>query len=250
MKNTKENNFSLCLDQGNSSTKAGVFAGDNLVEVFQYPNADKKAISEILNRYNIVDCIMSSVIESDKELLLNLSKRTSRFIQLDETTLTPIKNLYKTPETLGKDRLAAAVGANFLQPNKNILVIDAGTAITYDFIDSDARFYGGNIAPGIDMRLKSLHQFTGKLPLVEADRNYDFLGDDTNSAILSGVMYGVESEINGYINTLKIKYPELLTFLTGGSSFYFEEKFKSAIFVEKNLVLIGLNRLLRQNVQK
>jgi type III pantothenate kinase len=251
MKYDSENkNFSLCLDQGNSATKAGVFSGDKIVDFFLYQNSNKAILLELFEKHIISDCILSSVIHTDEETLSIIGKNCNFFIELNEITPVPINNLYRTPETLGKDRLAAIVGASWLQPGRDLLVIDAGTAITYDFIDSSGNYYGGNIAPGVEMRLKALHHFTKKLPLVNVEEETKFLGVDTRSAIQSGVMYGVEFEINGYINTLKIKYPELLTFLTGGSSFYFEEKFKSAIFVERNLVLIGLNRILRHNVQK
>ena len=157
--------------------------------------------------------------------------------------------MYETPETLGKDRLAAVVGASFLKPGKDILVIDAGTAITYDFINSKKQYLGGNIAPGINLRLRSLHEFTQRLPLVQVNSESPLLGVDTNSALVSGALYGIVFEIDGYISTLKIKYPQLSVFLTGGSTFYFDTKLKSPIFAEKNLVLIGLNRILQYNVQ-
>jgi len=142
------------------------------------------------------------------------------------------------------------VGASFLCPDCEILVIDAGTAITYDFIDSKKVYWGGNIAPGLDLRLRALHEFTQKLPLVSVKNETPFIGNSTDSAILSGVIYGIVFEIDGYINELKIKYPQLSTFLTGGSTFYFAAKLKNAIFAERNLVLIGLNRILQYNVQK
>jgi len=242
--------MNLCIDQGNSSTKVAVFNQDSLVEQFNYDSFDLDILSALQEKFDFRNCILSSVRSDNVELIQGLESRFGTFIQLSHNTSIPIENLYKTPETLGKDRLAAVIGAAYLKPVTDILVIDAGTAITYDFIDSEHKYRGGNIAPGINLRLRSLHEFTQKLPLVAAQTESDFLGKDTNSAILSGTIYGIVFEIDGYINTLKIKYPKLSTFLTGGSTFYFDNKLKSAIFVEKNLVLIGLNRILQYNVQK
>jgi len=242
--------MNLCIDQGNSSTKVAVFNQDSLVEQFNYDSFDLDILSALQEKFDFRNCILSSVRSDNVELIQGLESRFGTFIQLSHNTSIPIENLYKTPETLGKDRLAAVIGAAYLKPETDILVIDAGTAITYDFIDSEHKYRGGNIAPGINLRLRSLHEFTQKLPLVAAQTESDFLGKDTNSAILSGTIYGIVFEIDGYINTLKIKYPKLSTFLTGGSTFYFDNKLKSAIFVEKNLVLIGLNRILQYNVQK
>ncbi len=242
--------MNLCIDQGNSSTKVAVFDQDKLIEQFNYDVFNANELSALQEKFDLQDCILSSVRSDNNELIKKLENAFRKFIQLSHTTLIPIENLYKTPETLGKDRLAAVIGATYLKPQTDILVIDAGTAITYDFIDSENKYQGGNIAPGINLRLRSLHEFTQKLPLVNAQTESLFLGNDTNSAILSGTIYGIVFEIDGYINTLKIKYPKLSTFLTGGSTFYFDNKLKSAIFVEKNLVLIGLNRILQYNAQK
>lgn len=240
--------MNLCIDQGNSSTKIGVFDNNVLIESFTYKNLNHTDISNIINKFNINACILSSVVECNDELIDWLQKHIQHFIELSHTTLIPIENLYKTPETLGKDRLAAVIGAAFLKPDTDIFVVDAGTAITYDFMDADNKYYGGNIAPGLDLRLRSLHEFTQKLPLVGMVTDQPFLGHDTNSALISGAVYGIVFEIDGYINALKIKYPQLSTFLTGGSIFYFDNKLKNAIFAERNLVLIGLNRILQYNV--
>jgi type III pantothenate kinase len=242
--------MNLCIDQGNSSTKVAVFNQNELVEQFNYEVFTMGDLYTLQKKFDLSDCILSNVSSDNVDLDRRLENTFRTFIQLTYNTSIPIVNLYKTPETLGKDRLAAVIGAAFLKPETDILVIDAGTAITYDFIDSEKNYRGGNIAPGLNLRLRSLHEFTQKLPLVQAQTQSPFLGVDTNSAILSGAIYGIVFEIDGYINTLKIKYPKLSTFLTGGSTFYFDNKLKSAIFVEQNLVLIGLNRILQYNVQK
>ena len=167
---------------------------------------------------------------------------------MNENTSLPIKNLYKTPSTLGKDRIAVAVAANYLKPNTNVLVIDAGTTITYEFIDTKGQYLGGNISPGMKMRFNSLHTFTKKLPLIEHTENSDLLGNDTKSAISSGIINGIIFEMDGYINTLKEKYADIVIFLTGGDTFFFESTLKNRIFAHKNLLLIGLNRILNYNV--
>ena len=242
--------MNLCIDQGNSSTKAGLFESDELVGQHLFEKFDQQEINFLFKKYNINNCILSSVILRNDKIIDILKNKTSYFIELTQYTPIPIKNKYKTPETLGKDRLAAVIGANFIKPDSALLIIDAGTAITYDFIDAENTYHGGNIAPGINLRLRSLHEFTKKLPLVEPNIDSPLLGDDTKSAIISGAIHGIVFEIDGYINTLKIKYPKLSTFLTGGSFFYFDTKLKNAIFAERNLVLIGLNRILQYNVQK
>jgi len=242
--------MNLCIDQGNSSTKVGVFNQTELVETFVFEKIEKADVLALIDRFSIDRCIISSVT-SDNEVFIDLLEtHFVDFIELSHKTAIPIENRYATPETLGKDRLAVVIGASFLKQNTDILVVDAGTAITYDFIDAQNIYHGGNIAPGLNLRLRALHEFTHKLPLVEIKRESPLLGNSTDSAILSGAIYGIVFEIDGYINILKIKYPQLSVFLTGGSTFYFDTKLKNAIFAERNLVLIGLNRILQYNVQK
>ena len=242
--------FQLCIDQGNSSTKIGIFNYNALVHQAEYKEFSENEIVEIQNNFQIQSAIISSVVTNNEALLQLLQIHFQQLVIFSHHTSVPIENRYLTPQTLGLDRLAAIVGAQFLQPNKDLLVIDAGTAITYDFLDSNKVYWGGNIAPGIEMRLKSLHDYTQKLPLIQAEPYDELLGNDTKTAILAGVLQGIQFEMDGYINTLKIKYPELSIFLTGGSTFYFDTKLKNLIFAEKKLVLIGLNRILNFNVQK
>ena len=242
--------MNLCIDQGNSSTKVGVFEKNVLIEYFSFPVFGTNEIDKLLSTFNIDKAILSSVVLNNELIISEITKCVSFFLELTHETSIPVKNQYKTPETLGKDRLAAVVGAAFIKPNSDILVVDSGTAITFDFIDSNKIYFGGNISPGINLRLKALHQFTQKLPLVEVQgkKESPLLGNDTESALISGALQGVVFEIDGYIDALKIKYPQLSTFLTGGSTFYFDTKLKNAIFAERNLVLIGLNQILQYNV--
>jgi len=242
--------YQLCIDQGNSNTKIAVFEANNLVEFKIYKDLTISGLKDILHRFPVTACIFSSVTDQNSELIQFLKQQIPGFIVLDDKTLVPFKSRYTTPGTLGKDRIAAIAGAIYLKPGADLLVIDAGTAITYDFVDADGVFHGGNIAPGLEMRLRALNEFTRKLPLVELETDVPLLGTDTKTAILSGVVNGIIFEINGYFDNLKFKYPELSIYLTGGSTFYFYTKLKNPIFAEKYLVLIGLNRILQFNVQK
>ncbi len=242
--------MNLCIDQGNSSTKIGVFDDNVLIEYFVIEELSEVEIEKLFDKFEIAACIISSVTMKYDGVLEILTKKNIFFVQLDHNTAVPIVNKYETPQTLGKDRLAAIVGAVFLEPDNDLLIIDAGTAITYDLVDADGVYWGGNISPGLSMRLRALHEFTQKLPLVEPLVDSPLIGNSTNSALISGALHGIVFEIDGYINALKIKYPKLSVFLTGGSIFYFDTKLKNAIFAERNLVLIGLNRILQYNVQK
>ena len=242
--------MNLCIDQGNSRTKIAVFDSNNMVYEATFDQMEcEHEINGILYDFQVDKAILSSVLKVNSAWEQLLRQTCAHFISLSHLTPLPIQNTYQTPGTLGKDRLAAVVGAAFLQPDTDILVVDAGTAVTYDFIDASGVYHGGNIAPGVEMRLKALHTFTQKLPLVKIDTNVDFLGKDTQSAIQAGVLYGIVLEIDGYIERLMLKYPKLSVFLTGGSAVLFDNKLKSRIFADKNLVLTGLNRILQYNVK-
>lgn len=240
----------LCIDQGNSSIKVGIFQGNTLIESIIFKSSDKKDIILLFEKYPVQATIYSSVALYDEIFIKELQRAGNFVLELTHETPIPIKNEYDSPETLGKDRLAAVVGAWHIMPNNNLLVIDAGSAITFDFIDNKGIYRGGNISPGVDLRLRGLHEFTQRLPLVSAPKEeVAFIGKNTQSAILAGVVYGIVFEMDGYIDSLKNQYADLSTFLTGGSTFYFANKLKNAIFANENLVLIGLNRILQHNVQ-
>ena len=203
----------------------------------------------LLDQYPLKNGILSTVIEAKRELIACLNSRLKRFFFLDERMRLPIDIRYQTPETLGKDRIAAAVGANFLQPEKDILVIDAGTAVTYEVLMASGIYLGGNISPGMTTRFRALNRFAKQLPLVSEKEDVPLLGSSTETAILAGVVNGMVYEMDGYIDELQKKYPGIYVFLTGGHSFYFEKRLKNTIFAVLNLVLIGLNRILEYNVE-
>ena len=194
--------------------------------------------------------ILSAVKVVDQEIIQFLSGNFNYFLELDQQTELPIENLYETPETLGKDRIAAAVGANELFPDQNLLIIDAGTAITYDLVSEKNQFIGGNISPGLEMRFKALNQFTGKLPLINYSDEFQLIGRNTTDAIRAGVQNGMRYEIDQTIAIFNRNYQNLQIIMTGGDSNFFDKKLNYSIFVHFNLTLIGLNRILEYNAKK
>ncbi|MCD7938569.1 MAG: type III pantothenate kinase, partial [Tannerellaceae bacterium] len=233
---------------GNTSTKVALFdKNGSLVNSFIYKEFKSDSLLFLLDEYRPSSGILSTVIRIDPSLLSILEERLDFFMILDEHVRLPIQIGYETPDSLGKDRLAAAVGAFTVMPGRNLLVIDAGTAITYEVIEASGIYIGGNISPGMSTRFKALHTFTSKLPLVEETDEVPLIGFSTTSALQAGVVNGIIFEMDGYINELKIKYPDLFVFLTGGHSFYFERRLKNSIFANINLVLTGLNTILESN---
>ena len=190
--------------------------------------------------------IQSSVVIHTPEMEDMLSK-AGRFILLTELTPLPVKNLYQTPKSLGKDRIAAVTGAWSMFPRRNILVIDAGTCITYDFINQQGEYPGGGISPGIRMRFKAMHTFTGKLPLIEPEDFDELIGKSTTESLLSGVYNGVTGEIREMVRLYREKYGDVMVLITGGDHELLNNKLKISIFAVPELVLLGLNEILDYN---
>jgi type III pantothenate kinase len=197
--------------------------------------------------WGVTKTIVSSVVSLDNSLKNNIRDALPGAMFVDTFTPLPIENLYSTPGSLGIDRLCAAVGANYLFPSTNLLVIDAGTAITIDQVNDSNQFVGGNISPGITTRFRALHHFTSKLPLVEIQESFDKIGSSTESAIVAGVQLGVLYEISSYIHDFLTLHPCSKIIITGGDAFFFEKNLKYTIFVEPFLVQKGLNRILNYN---
>ena len=240
--------MNLVIDQGNSLTKTGVFDQSGLIRSHSLKNPDENSFMNLLNEFRIDQLMVSSVTQDGQRLYEMLRKHVGKGHFFDMHTKLPFTNLYQTPETIGKDRLAAVAGAMHQFPMEDVFVIDAGTAITYELITRHQVYQGGNIAPGLQMRFKALNHFTSRLPLCEPDDAFALLGNSTQSAITAGVQNGLIFEIDGYIDTLKKQYPELHIIITGGDADFFAGKLKNPIFVDQNLVLKGLNRILEQNV--
>lgn len=239
-------NMNLIIDVGNTLSKVAVFNDDSIVFHEKHSTLSVDAFEKILRTYPIGKAIFSSTGEFPVYIEEFLSQRLP-LLRFCSETLLPIKNCYKTPQTLGADRLAAAVGAFVLFPHQNVLSIDSGTAITYDLVTCKGEYLGGAISPGIEMRFKALHQFTVRLPLISFNTNHPLIGYDTETSILSGVLNGVLAEVDGYIAQIGAQYPPLTVVFTGGNSIYFDKKLKNSIFVNPNLVLFGLNRILEYN---
>lgn len=244
--------MNLVIDQGNTFNKLGVFDKEQLIHSYSEKILDKKTMANLLMNYSISNVIVSSVqyyfdnISEAKEVL-HIPQELNVLV-LSAETQVPISNSYKTPKTLGRDRLAALVGASLSDIGCPKLVIDAGTAITIDYLDENNNFKGGNISPGIQTRFKSLKQNTKHLPLLECNSESPFLGLSTNEAIWSGVQNSVIYEIDGYINHFNQLNPSTKTFFTGGDVDFFANNLKNRIFVHQNLVLTGLNAILEHNV--
>ncbi|MEO1051497.1 MAG: type III pantothenate kinase [Bacteroidota bacterium] len=237
--------MNLAIDFGNSSAKIAFFQGENMVELKEKVSVDD--LKEIVGLKKPDFTIISSVSQGTSEIIEQASLGPNT-IGLTAQTPIPAEIRYKTPHTLGVDRIAAVIGAQTLFPNQNCLVIDAGTCITYDFIDSQRKYFGGAISPGLRMRFKSLNNFTARLPLVEFDdRDYDLIGDSTETSILSGIINGTVAEIQEIIRKYKHKFSDLQILICGGDARFVESRMKSAGIAKPELVLIGLNSILEYN---
>ncbi|WP_028890538.1 type III pantothenate kinase [Tenacibaculum sp. 47A_GOM-205m] len=238
----------LIIDAGNTRVKVAVFEIDTLKEVFVFEKTNIiPELEKIISKYSISNSIVSSVttfsekVKTRVEALLNP-------VFLNSETKVPFVNKYKTPKTLGVDRIALASAAVKMYPNKNVLVLDAGTCITYDFVTKKGEYLGGAISPGIQMRYKALHEFTAKLPLLEPSKLESFIGVDTNTSIHSGVINGISKEIDGIIKQYQKKYSDLTVVLTGGDTYFLSKQLKSVIFAHPNFVLEGLHTILTHNL--
>ncbi|MDZ4847552.1 MAG: type III pantothenate kinase [Chitinophagales bacterium] len=239
--------MNLAIDIGNTRVKVAVFNDEKLLHTQAYEKFEEKDVKFLFKRFSIQHSILSAVSSYEDSVSAFLATN-SKVVILDTKTPLPIKIFYKTPLTLGKDRIAAVAGAVALFPKENVLVLDAGTAITHEFINAEGEYLGGGISPGIRLRFKALNAYTSHLPLIEPE-NIDYLtGRSTKESILSGVMNGIRFEIEGIIKEYSEKYSELKVLMTGGDAPAFETTLKSKIFAVPNLVLTGLNKILQHNV--
>ncbi|WP_454803509.1 type III pantothenate kinase [Mucilaginibacter phyllosphaerae] len=244
--------LNLVIDIGNTLTKVAVFENYGLLQAGQYQQPDEKDIDAFLKLYKIDRVIIASV-KTDRQPWQYLLQQRFAVTYFNSSINAGINNLYKTPNTLGADRLAAVIGANYLYPNTNNIVISGGTCITYDYIDAGANYFGGSISPGLNMRYKAVNHYTAALPLLQADANFTATyGDDTVSAIRSGVQNGIKYELEGFIKQY-IKTPqECNIILSGGDSIFFDTLLKNSIFApyiktEPYLVLKGLNAAIQKH---
>jgi type III pantothenate kinase len=241
--------MNLILDLGNTNKKLAITdSSGTIIKLEILTDISTPAIKTFVEKNPGIDsCILSSVIRHPSSINTFLEKHF-RFIELTESTPLPVINRYRAPKELGKDRLAAITGGASFFPCKDLLVIVAGTCITYNLITSGNEFLGGAISPGLSMRFKALHTFTAKLPLVTFKEIENPVGTNTEQSILSGVINGIVSEMEGFALLYKKEFPDLKIILSGGDLKYFDNRLKISIFAIPNIVLLGLHQILTFNV--
>ncbi len=242
----------IAIDVGNSRTKAGVFEAGRLLDTRTFDREDVEGIFAYTAQWHIEDAIVCA--SGKMNFSMDLLPLSGKVYQLSHEMPVPFEILYETPETLGRDRIACVAGAWARFPTQPSLVVDAGTCMTYDFIDQDGRYHGGNISPGTRMRYRAMHEYTAALPDVSDMDLAKFtslpgcagrLGKRTTEALELGGYLGALFEIEGYIRMFSAEYQEINIILTGGDAVFFEEKLKRKIFVLPDLVLLGLSGILR-----
>jgi len=238
--------MNLVVDSGNTRIKAGLFKDRELIKKELFLN-----LTELKNFIitTHADHILVSSVNHDPAEILSWSASEGKKISLNSKLPLPIRIDYQTPDSLGVDRLAAVCGAQELFPDRTCLIIDAGTCINYELLDAQNIYHGGAISPGISMRFQAMHTFTARLPLVNADEKIGLIGNTTKTCLQSGVMNGVLEEVKGIIKQYQRIYPDLTVIMCGGDYPFFENRLKPSIFVAPELVLIGLNRILRYHVE-
>ena len=237
--------MNLAIDYGNSLIKAGLFTSYELQERREMVTWED--LKELIAKLQPEQTIIGSVAERPESILKRFPGEN--VLVLTAHTPLPFTIKYATPETLGADRLAAIAGAQLRFPQQNSLVIDIGTCITYDILTQENEYLGGAISPGLDMKLRALHEFTAQLPLVGMENDVELIGDSTKNSILSGVVIGSEAEMREIIRMYCDKFPDLRIIVCGGGSKYFESRLSESVTYAPDLVLEGLNSILKHNVR-
>jgi type III pantothenate kinase len=242
----------LIIDIGNTLAKVALFEDADPLAITYLPVLTIDALELFFNDSGLArpeEAIISTVRQSE-DVFIDYLKSHFRLLLFSTDTPLPIKNLYNSPETLGFDRLAAAIAATSMFPHRNVLIINTGTAITYDLVTRNNEYLGGAISPGLTMRLMALHNFTQKLPLVVLKDETPLVGRTTDESILSGVLNATRTEIDGMIEKFNNHYEQLAVILSGGDVKYFDKSLKNSIFAVPNIVISGLNQLLAFNFGK
>ncbi len=239
--------MNLIIDIGNTRTKLALFKDEELfhIEIVTQNDFEKRALS-LIDKHFIKKGILSSVIFLEKDRIAEISQKID-LLELHSEVDVPFKNNYGTPKTLGVDRIALVAAAINDFPEQNVLVIDAGTCITYDYVSAKKEYFGGAISPGIEMRYKAMHSFTNKLPELSRQKEVNFIGNSTANSMHSGVIHGVIGEIDNFVRLYKEKNGFLTVVLTGGDANYLANKLKIDIFAQPNFLLRGLNTILIYN---
>jgi type III pantothenate kinase len=238
--------ITICFDFGNTRLKYAVFEGDVLKAVEVLASGSVEEVSQVLQKHVPGRSILASVIAHDPALEDLLESKTS-FHKLSHESKLPFTVPVGKPETMGADRIALAAAMVKFYPGKNNLVVGLGTAITYNFINKYNEFLGGGISPGMELRLKSLHDYTALLPLVKKDWNFPLIGYDTRTNILSGVILGMAKEIDGTIDAYQERYGNFNVVITGGDSLYFAQHLKNTIFADPDFLYKGLYAISAYN---
>ncbi len=250
MKPNQSKAMNLIIDIGNTRVKAAVFEQDSLVVLLAFTRDELlEKIDFFLKKYQITDAILSSVQDLSEQVCANLQQKIP-FLVLDARTKVPFVNTYATKNTLGVDRIALVSNASKKYPNQNVLIIDAGTCITYDYINAKNEYLGGAISPGVQMRYRALHAYTSKLPLLEKREATSITGGSTEDSMHSGVVVGVIGEISFVIEAYEKENRHLTVVLTGGDTYFLANQLKSSIFANPNFVLEGLNTILNHNKEE
>ncbi len=242
--------ISLALDIGNSRIKSGLFEGLALKEVREWDLHQTKDFVAYTTNQEVEKIIFASVADHKAFFAQASLPDHIPVIELTTETHLPFTNIYQTPETLGKDRVAAVAGAWQLFPEQVVLIVDAGTCITFDLLTADRIYLGGNISPGLAMRYQAMHAFTANLPKVSVAFLPSWLGTSTEEALQNGGLYGMVGEIEYYRQEVERLYGNPVTVLTGGDAQVLAKKLKSQIFTRPHLVLTGLNQILRYNEER
>lgn len=236
----------LCFDFGNTRKKYAVFEGKELKQEGALDNDDTATIENIITTYKPAKSILSSVIDHNVEIENLLSAKT-KFHKLNDQSKLPFTTPVGKPETIGADRLALVAAAVYFYPKQHNIVIGMGSCITYNFVNKFHEFLGGAISPGLEMRFKSMNQFTAKLPLVKADSNFPLVGYDTKTNLQSGVILGIAKEMDGIIDEYALRYGNFNVHLTGGDMHFFVPLLKNKIFANPQLIFKGLYALSEAN---
>jgi len=240
----------LAIDVGNTRIKAAVFEGSILLETFVIMKFElQKGIQNILEAHKkITHLVVASVTDVEKQSF-TVFKNILNIHFVSHNDPFPFHNCYETPQTLGIDRMVLAAGATLRFPDQNRLVIDAGTCVTYDFIDQNNNYLGGAISPGLHLRYEVLHNFTAKLPLLELENPKHFIGKSTSESIHSGVVNGLVYEMDGFINQYKEQYSNFIIILTGGDTDFLAKRLKNTIFANSNFLLESLNQTFQYKIK-
>lgn len=238
----------LIVDIGNTRTKLAIYENKKQVSYQAFLNENQEDILFFLEQCNATNCMITATGKMPQPVQEYL-KNHFLCIEINEFTELPFTVAYKTKNTLGDDRVAAICGAKSLFPETNCLVITAGTCLTYNIITKENQFLGGSISPGLMMRLKAMHVFTDKLPLLENTKFDNLIGTSTKESLLSGARKGIIAEVDGIIDEYQLQFQEIKVIICGGDTSFFERRLKNKIFAHQNLVLDGMNEILQYNLK-